>query len=419
MVQATEERSIRATPEQRGEQLRSRFLERYGEEPRVYHAPGRVNLIGEHTDYSDGFVMPVALDLFTRVAVRPRTDRRISASSEAVAGRCEFDLDQAGEPSRAARADANPAWSRYVQGVAVMIERAGYRLRGADVLVSSDVPVGSGLSSSAALEVATAFALLAEASGAPEAFEMDPSALAKICLRAENEFVGVQCGIMDQMAAASCIAHHALLLDCRSLSSRNLPIPQDVRIVVANTMVRHEHGEGEYNVRCKECADSARILSQARGTALSLRDLQPVDLPEAGRLLPEKLFHRVRHVVTENDRVQQSAQALEAGDVSTFGTLMNESHDSLKDDYEVSCPELDRMVDLARGMGGVFGSRMTGGGFGGCTVSLVTADRVEGFVRSVARGYFDSTGIQPWMHVCTASSGVRRIYPAKDERPLG
>ena len=416
-----EDRPIRTTPEQRGERLSGRFVERYGEEPRVYHAPGRVNLIGEHTDYTGGFVMPVALDLFTRVAIRPRPDRRISAFSEAVAGRCEFDLDQAGERGSSAQVggNGNSSWGRYIQGVAVMIERAGYRLRGADVMVSSDVPVGSGLSSSAALEVATAFALLAEASDATEAFEIDPSALAKICLRAENKFVGVQCGIMDQMAAASCIADHALLLDCRSLRSRHLPIPRAAKIVVANTMVRHEHGEGQYNIRCKECTDSTQLLSQARGAALTLRDLKPADLPEAGRVLPEKLFQRVRHVVTENDRVQQSAQALEAEDVPTFGTLMNESHDSLKDDYEVSCPELDRMVDLARSVGGVFGSRMTGGGFGGCTVSLVAADRVEEFVGSVSQGYFESTGIKPWMHVCTASSGVCRIYPAKDQGPRG
>ncbi len=364
--------------------------------------------------------MPVALDLFTRVAIRARPDRRIIASSDALAGLCEFDLDEtASERSPAARAGASPAWSRYIQGVAVMIERTGYRLRGADMLIASDVPVGSGLSSSAALEVATAFALLAEASDAAEAFKIDPSELAKICLRAENEFAGVQCGIMDQMAAAACTADHALLLDCRSLSFRHLPVPAGAKIVVANTMVQHAHGGGEYNVRRGECEQSANLLSQARGEEVTLRDLTPADLPEAARCLPERLLKRVRHVVTENERVQQSAKALERNDAATFGTLMNASHDSLRDDYEVSCPELDRMVSVARQADGVFGSRMTGGGFGGCTVSLVAAGRVEEFVRFVSQGYFASTGIEPWMHVCSASSGVRRIHPSPVDGPEG
>ena len=293
----------------------------------------------------------------------------------------------------------------------MMIERAGYRLCGADMLIASDVPVGSGLSSSAALEVAAAFALLAEAGGSAAASVIDPPELAKICLRAENEFVGVQCGIMDQMAAVSCSAHHALLLDCRSLSFRHMPAPPAAKIVVANTMVRHEHGEGVYNVRREECERSVKLLSQARGTALTLRDLKPADLAEAGRCLPQKLWKRVRHVVTENDRIQRSANALETADAATFGTLMNESHASLRDDYEVSCPELDLMADLGRKVDGVFGSRMTGGGFGGGTVSLMAADRVEDYIRFVSRGYSGSTGIEPWIHVRTASSSVRRICP--------
>ena len=417
---ALKERPIRTTTEQRAEQLRARFRDRYGEEPRVYHAPGRVNLIGEHTDYTGGFVMPVALDLFTRVAIRARPERRITASSDALAGLCRFDLDAAaGQQSPASQTGANPGWGKYIQGVAVMIERAGHRLRGADMMISSDVPLGSGLSSSAALEVATAFALLATVAESAASSSIDPAELAKICLQAENEFVGVQCGIMDQMAAARCSEHHALLLDCRNLSSRHLPIPHGARIVVANTMVQHEHGEGEYNVRCRECEKSAKLLSKALGETVTLRDLTPADLTEAGRFLPQTLLRRVRHVVSENGRVQRAAKALEAGDVATLGTLMNQSHDSLRDDYQVSCQELDQMVDLARQADGVFGSRMTGGGFGGCTVSLVAADRVEDFVNLVSKSYFDSTGIKPWMHVCSASSGVCRIYPPRDESPRG
>ena len=381
------------------ESLKEAFAACYGggAEPQVYRAPGRVNLIGEHTDYNDGFVMPAAIDFYTWVAAAPREDRRLRLRSENFDESAEFDLDDA---------DPRPRghWSDYPRGVAVMLTRSGIDLRGADLLIRGEVPIGSGLSSSAAVEVATAYAL-ADLSCA----RLDAMELAKLCQRAENEFVGVRCGLMDQFIACHGRASAALLLDCRTLDYASLPLPTDVRLVVCNTMVRHELAGGEYNERRAQCEEGVRLLSRSLPCVRALRDVTSTELERLKDELPHVVYRRCRHVVGEDERVTAARTALERGDLAEFGRLMGESHRSLRDDYEVSCRELDLMVELARAQEGVYGARMTGGGFGGCTVNLVGAYFVDAFRRGVARGYEDATGIRPEIYVCAPAEGVGRV----------
>jgi galactokinase len=360
---------------------------------RVFRAPGRVNLIGEHTDYNDGLVMPAAIDRYTQVAIEKRDDRALSVFSEQY-GQVEFDLN---EPNPRARSH----WSDYVRGVAAKLEEAGYRLKGADLSIRSDVPIGAGLSSSAALEVAAGYALLENSD-----FEIERVELARICQKAENEFVGMRCGIMDQFIACCGSAGHALMLDCRSLKYRLLPLPVDVRLIICDTMVKHKLASSEYNNRRAECEAGVRYFAKSRPDVRALRDLTMNDLEEHGRDLPEVMYKRCRHVISENARVLEAAEALERGRLETFGKLMADSHRSLRDDYEVSCAELDTLVDLANRVDGVFGARMTGGGFGGCTINLISADRVEQFMRDVAQGYEQACGIVPDIYVCATASGV-------------
>ncbi len=378
-------------------ELKDRFRQEFAGEPRLYRAPGRVNLIGEHTDYNDGFVLPAALELCTWVAAAARPDRRLRVQSLRVGAAIEFDLD---DPAPGPRRD----WSDYVRGVAVMLSRAGHRLVGANLLIDSEVPIGSGLSSSAALEVSTGYALLDLAGIA-----VDRTALALSCQRAENEFVGMRCGIMDQFVSCHGAAGHALLLDCRSLTFRLAPIAPSVRLVICNSMVRHELAAGEYNLRRAECERGVALLKPALPAIRALRDVGMADLTAHARALPELTLRRCRHVVTENDRVLCAGAALDAGEVEEFGRLMNASHVSMRDDYEISCRELDILVELAWRVEGVLGSRMTGGGFGGCTVSMVRADAVERFRASLAAGYLAATGITCEILVCSPGDGVGAV----------
>ncbi len=363
----------------------------------VYRAPGRVNLIGEHTDYNDGFVLPAAIDLCTRVTIAPRDDRKLLIHTESFSDNIEIDLD---EP----RPIACRHWSDYVHGVALMLERAGHRLKGAALDVRSTIPIGAGLSSSAALEVAAGYALL-ETSG----HGIDRLELAKLCRQAENEFVGMRCGIMDQFIACFGRAGQSLMLDCRSLEYRLLPLPAYVRLVICNTMIRHELAASEYNIRRAECEAGVRHFARFSPDVRALRDVTVDDLESNGRDLPEAILKRCRHVVTENARVVKAASALEQGDLHAFGELMAASHRSLKEDYEVSCAELDTMVDLATQLEGVYGARMTGGGFGGCTINLVKADTVSEFSTNVARRYEQATGIAPEIYVCSTTDGVTAL----------
>ena len=374
----------------------TRFRECYGGLARVYRAPGRVNLIGEHTDYNDGFVMPAAIQFYIWTAIAPRPDRKLRVCASSFSDSVEIDLEEKAGPAN--------HWSDYVRGVAAILEQAGYRLCGADLLVGGDVPIGSGLSSSAAIEVASALALLGNSG-----VSVPPTELAKLCQRAENEFVGARCGIMDQFISCCGHAGQALMLDCRSLEYRLLPLPPDASMVICNTMVKHELASGEYNSRRAECEEGVRRLTRVLPHVRALRDVSLEDLERHGQELPETIRKRCRHVVSENARVLQAADALQRGDLTDFGKLMAESHNSLRDDYQVSCEELDLMVELARKRQGVYGARMTGGGFGGCTINLVKNDEVANFRHAVATGYEQVTGRRPDIFVSAAAEGASEM----------
>jgi len=366
-----------------------------GRSPHVYRAPGRVNLIGEHTDYNDGFVMPIALDRNTWVAAAPRVDRLLVVRSREYRETVTIALEGGRSPASTAR-----SWSRYVQGIAAVLGEST-RLTGADLMIASDVPIGAGLSSSAALEVACGYALM-DLAGIP----IDLDVLAHAAQRAEHDFVGTRCGIMDQMIACHGRADAALCLDTRSLARRWLPLPSSVRVVVCNTMVRHELAAGEYNARRADCETGVAALAQHRPNIRALRDVTLAELEAAADRLPERVHRRCRHVITENVRVVQAAAALESRDFHRVGSLMNESHESLQRDYEVSCAELDTMARIARSVAGVYGARMTGGGFGGCVVALVDAAAEGSAVRDIARGYESASGMRPDIWPTGAGAGV-------------
>jgi galactokinase len=377
--------------------IRDQFEQHYGIHPRlIVRAPGRVNLIGEHTDYNDGFVFPAAIDRATYVAARPRDDNKVHMVAVDLGDEDEFELDNI-EFSTA------HSWSNYVRGVAKALLVAGHQLGGANVLISSDVPRGSGLSSSAALEVATGytFQLLSHLNILGEE-------LALLAQGAENTFVGVQCGIMDQFISALGRQDHALLLDCRDLSYRPIPLPPDAKIVVCDSHMPRSQAGSAYNQRRKDCDQAVELFKQWYPKTIALRDITVEQFQAHESDLPEPVRARARHVITENDRAVRGAAALESGDVATFGQLMNESHISLRDDYEVSIPEMDLLVAAAQTVPGCYGSRLTGAGFGGCTVSLVQEQQVEQFKRDVAAAYLEKTGRETTISVCRASDGVGR-----------
>jgi len=370
----------------------------------MFSAPGRVNLIGEHTDYNDGYVLPMAIDRETVVAVVARADRRVRVFSLNLNEATEFDLDNPGAPQRG-------IWLDYVEGVAHILEERGLQLRGADLMLSSDVPAGAGLSSSAALEVATGLALASISD-----VEIDRISLALACQRAEHDYVGVKCGIMDQFIAALGREGHALLIDCRSLEAT--PVPFDtsrLAIAICDTRVKHELSSSEYNTRRAECECGVLILKESLPGIRALRDVSIADFERYRDRLPETIRRRCRHVVTENDRTLTASEALRSRNVEEIGRLMNRSHASLRDDYEVSCVELDRMVEIAGNLDGVVGARMTGGGFGGCTVNLVRREALEEFKRVVSSEYAKSTGIDPAIYVSEAGDGAKEVN-MKDER---
>src|SRR5450759_5643777 len=393
--------------ENRAHALGQRFVQLFGVSPRIYQAPGRVNLIGDHTDYNDGFVMPAAIGFYTRASVAPRHDRKLVIHSENYSEQVEFDLDHL--PATGAG-----HWSDYVIGVVKMLERSGKKLGGANLLVDGDVPQGAGLSSSASIEVAVGYALLDLADQAIDRTEIgqtkiDRTKLASLCQQAENEFVGARCGVMDQFVASHGKRGQALLLDCRSLEYRLLPLPDDAALAICNTMVKHSIAKGEYNQRRAECEAGVRGLSKYLPNVRALRDVTPEDLEAYGHELPDIVMRRCRHVIGENARVLQAAGALELGDLQAFGNLMRQSHRSLRDDFEVSCSELDVMVELAEQAEGVYGARMTGGGFGGCTIALVRAGCVEAFKRTIQEGYERSAGCKPEIYLCSAADGVGQV----------
>ena len=380
--------------ESTAEFLTDEFQRSYHTRPAIFRAPGRVNLIGEHTDYNDGFVMPVAIGFYTWIAASPRPDRMLRVRSEEFRETVDLPLDSLGGPPR-------KHWSDFVRGVAAVFEDKGVALSGASLIIQGQVPMGAGLSSSASLEVATGLALLGTAHK-----QVPPLDLVKMCQRAEHEYVGTRCGIMDQFIAVFASSGHALMIDCRSLESESLCIPDDARLVICNSMVKHELASGEYNRRREECEAGVKILRRSSPAVHALRDVTFEDLARHTTELTDVVYRRCRHVISENQRVLDAAEALRAGDLGRFGEPMYESHRSLQQDYEVSSKELDLLVDIAAGCAGVYGSRMTGGGFGGCTITLVRSHSVEGFGEKITREYREKTGITPDLYICSAAQGA-------------
>jgi galactokinase len=387
-------------PESIGDLLTARFREMFGTEMRIFRAPGRVNLIGEHTDYNDGFVMPAAIGFYTWIAAAKREDRILEAYSDRFDERITFSLDALDGPPR-------KHWSDFIRGVAAMLQGAGHRLCGANLVIHGEVPLGAGLSSSASLEVATGLALTA-----PSGIAVPRLELAKLCQAAEHEYVGARCGIMDQFIASFGVSGNALMLDCRSLEYQLMPVPRDLRLVVCNSMVRHEHASGEYNQRRADCETGVKLLAQHLPGIRALRDVGIAELEKYKQALPETIYRRCRHVVTENQRVLEAAKALQSGDAGGVGRLMYASHASLRDDYEVSCKELDLLVELSASSAGVYGARMTGGGFGGCTVNLVREECATAFAAHMAGAYQQATGIAPDIYVCEPAQGAE-AWPAE------
>ena len=371
------------------------FRERFGTAPRVFSAPGRVNLIGEHTDYNDGFVLPMAIAERTYVAVAPRADDTIRVYSRELKKDRSFKLSDAWA--------RRGKWLDYIEGVARALVARGVNVPGADVYVTSDVPLGAGLSSSAALELALGLAF--NTLGGSELTARD---LALVGRAAENEFVGVRSGAMDQLASALGREGHALFIDCRSLEVTPVRLPpDDVRFVICDTGVRHSHASNGYNERRDECQRALTLIQRAGRPVQSLREVGVEELDALKRILPEPLDRRVRHVVRENARTSAAVDALSRGHLAAFGRLMNGSHASLRDDYEVSAPELDLAVALAQREPGVIGARMTGGGFGGSAVILVDGADVENLLESLTRGFAEKFGRKPELRLATASDGVR------------
>jgi galactokinase len=396
--------------------LLAAFRQSFHAEPEIIvRAPGRVNLIGEHTDYNDGFVLPIAIDRAVWIAASACDSHLASIASLDFEQSATFRVSEVRPGSDrgwiayptprspiAGRPASEPGWAAYPAGVAWSLREAGFALSGIDAVLTSDVPIGAGLSSSAALEVAFATAW-EHLSG----FTLGKPELARLCRRAENEFVGVMCGIMDQTISARGRAGHALLIDCRDLSTRHIPLPLGYTIVVGDTKVERSLASSAYHERQEECRQAVQALRRHHPAINALRDVTPEMLSECKEELPEVIRKRARHAVNENARVLEAAEALKRGDAESFGRAMIASHASLRDDYEVSCRELDEMVEAALRIEGVAGARMTGAGFGGCSVSLVRDDAVERFLVEVPTAYRDATGIEPAVYVCQAADGAQ------------
>lgn len=374
-----------------------RYEELFGKAPQyLIRAPGRVNLIGEHTDYNDGFVLPMAIDRAVWIAMRPRADRKLILHSLDFDDVAEIDLDNL-------RYD-NAGWREYVKGVAFIL-RADHPLSGWEGVLGGDVPIGAGLSSSAAVEMAAARAF-AVAGNLP----WDAARMARIGQRAENEWVGMNCGIMDQMISAAGQRDHALLIDCRSLETWAVPLPPDTVVVILDTATRRGLVDSAYNERRAQCEAAAAFFGVPALRDVDMRtfDQKTIDMQpfEAGGGLDPVARRRARHVISENERTVAAAEALRRGDAPAMGRLMNASHTSMRDDFEISRVEMDTMVDLAQAEPGCYGARMTGGGFGGAAVALVRSAAADQFAAAVAGGYRQATGLDPQIYICTATDGA-------------
>ncbi|MCD4699978.1 MAG: galactokinase [Phycisphaerae bacterium] len=356
----------------------------------IVRAPGRVNLIGEHTDYNDGFVLPMTIDRSMWVALRPRADRQVEVSSLNFQGQTAFSLDEI---------TRGESWDAYVRGMAWVLQTEGYPLQGWEGILASDIPAGAGLSSSAALELS-----IARAFWAVSRWDWNPEKMALAARRTENEWLGVQSGIMDQMISANGKAGHALLIDCRDLTSRLLPLPEATAVVVLDTATRRGLVDSAYNERVTQCKTASDFFG-----AVALRDVSPEIFETRAGELDAIIRRRARHIITENVRTLQAAEAMQAGDAVKLGRLMKASHLSLRDDYEVSSKELNVMVQIANSQPGCFGARMTGAGFGGCAIALVKKSIASAFAGEVVAAYQAQTGFQPNVHICNPTDGAELV----------
>jgi galactokinase len=380
------------------QQVRKIFQDRFGGKPRLFRAPGRVNLIGEHTDYNDGFVMPVAIDRDTVVAAAPRRDSLLRVYSENLQEEATIDLAHS-------TSSEIGSWTSYIEGVARVLMSKGCDIEGADLVILSNVPDGAGLSSSAALELSVGTAL-----AALNNIEIEPKDLALVAQQAEHEYAGTKCGIMDQFISAAGQVDHALLIDCRELTYKPISIQSDTTTwVVIDTKVKHNLASSEYNERRRQCEEAVAAIAKSYPQVTALRDADLEMLHSVKEEMEEVIYGRARHVITENNRTLQAAQALAARRMDEMGLLMFSSHDSLRDDYEVTSPELDLLVELARKFDGCLGSRMTGGGFGGCTISLVQRGRESEFTKALSTEYQKQFGIAPVPLMIQSARGAHEI----------
>jgi len=368
--------------------------QRFGRGGEVFAAPARVNLIGEHTDYTGGLVMPMAIGFSTVAVVSSREDGRAVFYSENYGEEASFEISSLKREPRG-------NWSDYPAGVLWSLMQEGIKVSGFNMNLKGDVPLGSGLSSSASIEVATAMALLSHAKT-----ELPLEKIATVCRRAENEYVGAQTGIMDQFVVAGGVKHRAMMLDCRSLEFELLPLPDEIRVVICNSMVKHEHSEGEYGDRRGEVEAGQAVLKKERKGIELLRDATLEDLEACRDKMPAANFARCKHIITENARVLKAREALLGSDMERFGRLMVEAHASMRDDFAASCEEVDALVEIAMRQTGCFGARITGGGFGGCTVNVVRVENAEAFVAAVREDYRKAIGIVAECFVCEPSDGA-------------
>lgn len=385
----------------------SQYEQRFDAKPAfAATAPGRVNLIGEHTDYNDGLVLPMAIERQTLIVAGPsQNPSQITLASTCQSEIATVDLNQP-------LTQGKPRWANYVKGVIAGCLEQGMSLNGFNAMIDTNVPLGGGLSSSASLEVATATLIQAMfLADHPQSKQLDGTQIALLCQKAEHTFANTPCGIMDQFISTKAQLDHAMLLDCRSHETRMVPMTDPaIAVLIINTNVRHELSGGEYGQRRNQCETAAAILN-----VKALRDASIDQLTAAKTLLDQKdqlVYKRARHVITEIERTQQAAAAAQRNDWSTFGKLMYQSHHSLRDDFEVSCKELDILVEIASSLGtqgGVFGSRMTGGGFGGCTVSIVQADKAKDIQKQITQAYQKQTGIEPAAFVTHAAQGAHSL----------
>lgn len=383
------------------EDLKATFRQHFGKAPAyIARAPGRVNLLGEHVDYNDGFVLPAAIDRTTYVAFSPADSDQTTLVAADFGEQTVFSpqtLTAKTQPD----GSPLPEWGRYPAGVMWVLGEAGLETPAMNAVFSSNVPRGSGLSSSASVEMA--FVVAWQTLGG---WSLPPMQRALLGQKAENKYVGVNCGIMDQFASACGVENRLLLLDCRSLEWQPVPLPEQVAIVVADTTVRRKLTSGEYNKRRDACEEAVRVLSVDLPEIEALRDVSLEDFNRFSHKLPALVERRARHVVEEIERSRCAIPLLEQGKIAEFGVLMNECHVSLRDLYEVSCLELDVMVRVAQSLPGCYGARLTGAGFGGCTVNLVAREQAQAFAQALSAGYEFETGLHPEIYICRASAGA-------------